>query len=251
VRLQATHLHIDWPLIDDEDEEPEEPRADALAMVERLAMIMSLQWPEVVEVRGDQQGTLLHWRACHGRRRIADAAGAMRACALAVFLTDSHVCPAVQVTIHLSAAAVAAPLSLVMFRLPALQRLTVMGGRGTGPGLADACRIIANLGTRLESLEMYDLHSVFAAGVSRALAPLTALTGERGSNWGAGILHACVRARLSCSLPFVQWGPSGFCVFAHGVGDVHIVQASLQCCCCRAAAAGGGKHWPAPGEPTG
>ena len=186
-------------------------------MMERLAGVMWLSWPEVVEVRGDQQGTLLHCSACRRQRCSADAAAAMRACALAVFLTDSQACPAVQVTVDVSAAALAAPLSLVMFRLPALQRLTVVS-RGSGPGLAGACRIIGDLGTRLESLEIYDLHSVFAAGVSRALAPLTALTGERGSNWGAGILHACVRARLSCSLPFVQWGPSGFCVCAHGVG---------------------------------
>jgi hypothetical protein len=64
VRLQATHLHIDCQLCDDDDEpERTEPRADVLAMVERLAMIMSLQWPEVVEVRGPAERSLT--TACH------------------------------------------------------------------------------------------------------------------------------------------------------------------------------------------
>jgi hypothetical protein len=59
VRLQTTHLHICCPLIDaDMDDEDEGPRADVLAVVERLAMIMSLQWPEVVEVRGPAERSL-------------------------------------------------------------------------------------------------------------------------------------------------------------------------------------------------
>ena len=79
VRLHSKCLHIDCPLIDDdEDDEGEEPRADALAMVERLAMIMSLQWPQVVEVRGPAERSLT--AACHCHVTVVGTAAACPHC---------------------------------------------------------------------------------------------------------------------------------------------------------------------------
>jgi hypothetical protein len=76
VRLHARQLSIHCQLSD--EYEPEEPRADALAMVERLAMIMSLQWPQVVEVRGPAERSLT--AACHCRVTVVGTAAACPAC---------------------------------------------------------------------------------------------------------------------------------------------------------------------------
>ena len=73
-----------------------------------------------------------------------------------------------------SSGAPAVPLSLVLRGLPGLQSLAVTG-EGRASGLADACRIIANLGTRLEALEVSYWYG--NADVSTDLAPLTSLTG--------------------------------------------------------------------------
>jgi hypothetical protein len=73
-----------------------------------------------------------------------------------------------------SSGAPTVPLSLVLRGLPGLQSLAVVG-TGSASGLADACRIIANLGTRLEALEVCFLYG--SGDVSTDLAPLTSLTG--------------------------------------------------------------------------
>ena len=73
-----------------------------------------------------------------------------------------------------SSGAPTVPLSLVLRGLPGLQSLAV-GGEGGASGLADACRIFANLGTRLKALEVSFLYG--SADVSTDLAPLTSLTG--------------------------------------------------------------------------
>jgi hypothetical protein len=79
VRLQTTHLHIICQLRNDaEDDEDEEPRADLLAMVERLAILMSLQWPQVVEVRGPAERSLT--AACHCHVTVVGTAAACPAC---------------------------------------------------------------------------------------------------------------------------------------------------------------------------
>jgi hypothetical protein len=70
VRLQANHLHIECELCRVGSDEDIEQREDGVAMMQRLADMMWLSWPEVVEVCGDQQGTLLHlegmpWAATH------------------------------------------------------------------------------------------------------------------------------------------------------------------------------------------
>ena len=87
MRLQATHLHIDCQLCDEggDDDDSMPPRTDALAMVERLAMIMSLQWPGVVEVRGPAERSLA--AACHCHVAVVGTAAACPACLPA--LTDS------------------------------------------------------------------------------------------------------------------------------------------------------------------
>jgi hypothetical protein len=84
----------------------------------------------------------------------------------------------VQADMAVSSGAPTVPLSLVLRGLPGLQRLTVEGapsGEGRASGLADACRIFANLGTRLKALEVSFLYG--SADVSTDLAPLTSLTG--------------------------------------------------------------------------
>jgi hypothetical protein len=80
VRLHARQLSIDCRLRDDDDADDDSmpPRADALAMVERLAMIMSLQWPGVVEVRGPAERFLT--AACHCHVTVVGTAAACPAC---------------------------------------------------------------------------------------------------------------------------------------------------------------------------
>jgi hypothetical protein len=197
VRLHTQHLHIDCQLcelmgeFEGEEVDANPARLDAAYMVERLATVMCLSWPAVVEVRlGQQQGTLTRTagaaRALHLHRDMLAAAKPVRRVCTHIVAARLACMPgrlAAQATVEVSGEMPGAPLSLVMSRLPALQRLTVEAW-GAGPGLADACTIVGSLGTgALESLTISNGTSTNKTDLSSALVPLTSLTGALRRGW--------------------------------------------------------------------